>query len=439
MRKVLLITPHFPPDSTAATHRVRLLAPHLEQYGWQPTVLTVDPSGYEGELDKELADWTAPSVRVVRARAWSPRLTRMVGIGDLGLRSFWGLHRAASALLRAERFDAIFITIFPAYTALLGRMLSRRFNVPFVLDYQDPWVNAWGKSVGGGVNGRVDLKSRASRALAEWLEPFAVRQARAITAVSAGTYEPILARNPAIRPITEAIPIGAEPADFVDRRREHSSPAPFDARDGRVHVCYIGTILPLGFETLRALLSAVRLVRDRRPDLYGRLRLHFFGTTNQSMATTELRVLPLARETGIGDVVTEEPSRVPYSTAVRIQQAASALLALGSSEPHYTASKIYPMLLAQRPLLAVYHEKSSGADALRRVAHPPSVRLIVYSDEQRAESKVEEIYAGLVGLIEQPRWSDADVDAGARREFFASTLAGRFATVFDRVIDRQVA
>ena len=29
MRRVLMISPHYPPDSTAATHRVRLLAPHL--------------------------------------------------------------------------------------------------------------------------------------------------------------------------------------------------------------------------------------------------------------------------------------------------------------------------------------------------------------------------------------------------------------------------
>jgi hypothetical protein len=361
------------------------------------------------------------------------------GIGDLGLRSLAGLHREACLLLGGERFDAIFITIFPAYTALLGPMLSRRFDVPFVLDYQDPWVNAWGERVGGGANGRVDLKSRASRALATWLEPFAVRGANAITAVSAGTYEPILARNPAIRPITAAIPIGAEPADFAARACEPTSPAPFDRRDGRVHLCYVGTILPLGFETLRAVLNAVALIRQRRPDLYARLSLHFFGTTNQSVATTEERVLPLARERGVADIVKEAPTRVPYSMAVRIQRDASVLLALGSSEPHYTASKIYPMLLAQRPILAVYHEKSSGVDALRRVARSPSVRLVVYSDQSRAESKTDEIYAALVGLIEHPSWSDGDVDTAALREYFASTVAARFAEVFDRVIERRAA
>ena len=43
MRRLLMISPHFPPDSSAGTHRVRLLAPYLEAFGWRPTVLTVAP------------------------------------------------------------------------------------------------------------------------------------------------------------------------------------------------------------------------------------------------------------------------------------------------------------------------------------------------------------------------------------------------------------
>ena len=54
MRRVLMLSPHFPPDSSAATHRVRLLAPHLPEYGWEPIVVTAEPDGYEGPLDVEI-------------------------------------------------------------------------------------------------------------------------------------------------------------------------------------------------------------------------------------------------------------------------------------------------------------------------------------------------------------------------------------------------
>jgi hypothetical protein len=43
MRRVLMVSPHFPPDTTAGSHRVRLLAPHLAARGWEPSVVTVDP------------------------------------------------------------------------------------------------------------------------------------------------------------------------------------------------------------------------------------------------------------------------------------------------------------------------------------------------------------------------------------------------------------
>src|SRR5258708_16615677 len=128
MRRLLMISPHFPPDSSAGTHRVRLLAPHLSGYGWEPTVLTVAEQDYEGRLDPELAGLVPSSLRVVRARALSAHLTRAVGLGDLGLRALPGLRRAAWDLLERDRFDAVFITIYPTYPAARGPMIKRRFR-----------------------------------------------------------------------------------------------------------------------------------------------------------------------------------------------------------------------------------------------------------------------------------------------------------------------
>ncbi len=430
LRKVLLISPHFPPDSAAAAHRVRIMAPYLPAYGWQPTVLTCEPEAYEGHLDVPFEAFVPRSVRVVRCPALPVAFTRRLGIGDLGLRSFPGLLRRATELLRAESYAALFITIFPAYTALLGPILVRRFRVPFVVDYQDPWVGAWGQSVGGGPQGVVDLKSRISLRLAQWLEPRVVRAAGAITAVSAGTYEPILRRHPEISPVTAAIPIGTDPQDF-----QHSTPVtlPFDPSDGLVHICYTGTVLPLGVETLTAVLSAVARMRDSYPSAYARLRLHFIGTSNQTTPTETLRVVPLARSLGVADVVREIPVRVPYSTIVEIQKHATALLALGSSEPHYTASKIFPLLLARRPLLAAYHERSSVIELLSSISREPSVRVVAYSEREPVARRVDQLLMHLLAIVERPTWSPADVRFERLDESFAPQVARKFAAVFDQV------
>src|SRR5436189_1476130 len=100
MRRLLMISPHFPPDSSAGTHRVRLLAPHLAEFGWTPTVLTVAEQDYEGRIDSELASLVPRGLEVVRSRALPVRLTRPFGLGDLGLRALPALWRTAGKLHR---------------------------------------------------------------------------------------------------------------------------------------------------------------------------------------------------------------------------------------------------------------------------------------------------------------------------------------------------
>ena len=432
-RRVLMVSPHFPPDSSAAAHRVRLLAPHLADAGWTPTVVTVDPSAYEGRLDPELAGLVPSSIRVVRAPAWPARWTRRVGVGDLGLRAFRGLHAACRALLTRERFDALFITVYPVYPALLGPLLKRRFHVPFVLDYQDPWVGAWGLTVGGGVNGGPDWKSAASRRLGVWLEPRAVGAADALVAVSDGTLDDIVTRIPdAARVPHEAIPLGFEPADFERLRMGPPRDVAFDPADGLVHLVYVGTLLPTGIGTLRLLLMALRRLRETDRDAAERLRLHFFGTSNQS-ASDRCRVRPVAEDLGVAAQVAEAPGRLDYLDALATLMRASGILLLGSAERHYTASKLYPALLAKRPLLALFHEASSVVAILRDVAREPSVRVVTYDDRPPDQIHIDAVAAHLGQLARAPVYRDDDVRFDRAEEVSARTLARRLARVFDRV------
>ena len=432
MRRVLMVSPHFPPDSSAASHRVRLLAPHLAAAGWTPTVVTLETSAYEGRLDRDLVALVPPSLDIVRAPAWSPASTRWAGLGDLGLRAFMGLKRTCRALLARQRYDALFITVYPVYPALMGPRLKADFGLPFVLDYQDPWVGAWGRSVGGGPGGAIDWKSRASRQLGVWLEPRAVGAADAIVAVSQGTIDGIVERMPgAGRLPYEVIPLGFEAADFEAVRARRDPAATFDASDGLVHLCYVGTLLPTGLETLRLLLSG--LARARRDDPAAvRLRLHFFGTSNQSESDA-YRVLPCARECGVADVVTESPGRLDYLDALAVLIHASAILLLGSTERHYTASKLYPALLAKRPIFALFHDASSVVSILRDAGSEPTVRVVSYDDRPHSDARIGEVACHLRGLAANSSYRGADVSLDRVSNVSARELARQLAGLFDRV------
>ncbi len=433
MRRVLMVTPHFPPDSSAASHRVRLLAPHLSAFGWEPTIVTVDPRDYEGGVEPALNGLVPPSLRVVRCRAWSPSWTRPIGFGDLGLRAFVNLRATCGRLLRAERFDVLFVTVYPVYPALLGPMLKRRFGVKFVLDYQDPWVGSWGLTVGGGPNGAADRRSRMTRRLATFLEPIAVHAADAITAVSAGTHEEIVARIPAAgRIVREALPLGWERDDFT-RLDGAGSQRFFEGGDGVVNVVYVGTILPKGLETLRALLEALQRVRDRDAAAYARLRVWFLGTSNQFEAQAPLRVLPMAADLGVTAAVREVAPRIPYADALAVLRDAHTILLLGSTEPHYTASKLYPALLAGRPLLAAFHEASSVVDVLRRVGGGAAIRLVTYgADGPRTGDRIDCLARHLAAIARQPV-RPASLNLESIQDVSAQALAGRLSAVLDHI------
>jgi glycosyltransferase involved in cell wall biosynthesis len=424
-----MISPHFPPDSSAGTHRVRLLAPHLASYGWTPTVLTVAEQDYEGRIDPELHELVPPSLEVVRTRAMPASLTRRFGMGDLGLRALPGLRRAAWSLHRTRPFDALFITIYPTYPAVLGPMFKRRFDVPFILDYQDPWVGAWGREVGGGNGGAVDAKSRATRALAERLEPRVLQSADAVTAVSSRTYQDAFVRTGVSSQIATEIPIGWDAADLdaVARRTSRT----LIPNDGRINICYTGTLLPLGIATLRAVLAGARALIERNPQLADRIRFYFFGTSNQT-TRAELRVVPHAQELGVEHLVCEHPARLDYLDALDALRQASALLLLGSSEPHYTPSKVFPALLARRPMLAVYRRESTVVEMLKRAAPPPAAHLITFDDSRRVESLVGGVAEALDAVL-RAAGSRVSIDRAALEPWSAHALAGRLADLCDRI------
>src|SRR5262245_42563463 len=65
MKRILLIAYHFPPDSAVGALRPLKFAKYLPAYGWEPYILTVKPSYYEGLDASRLEEVPTPS-RVFR-------------------------------------------------------------------------------------------------------------------------------------------------------------------------------------------------------------------------------------------------------------------------------------------------------------------------------------------------------------------------------------
>jgi len=242
----------------------------------------------------------------------------------------------------------------------------------------------------------------------------------------------VLDRVPDARPrAVAAIPIGFDENDVDALERAPRPNCCFDEHDGFVHLCYVGTVLPKGGEVIEAVLGALAALRRQSPEAAGRLRLHFIGTSNQRNGDTRPRVLPMADSLGVEDLVTEMPLRLDYLDALNVQMRAHALLLLGSSEPHYTPSKVFPALLARKPILAAYHSASSVFEVLD--ASGVDATTFRFDERKRASTLVNDIVPVLSEFAHGRRSQMRSRSAHAQSAWSARTLAGQLAGVLDRV------
>lgn len=424
MKQVAVVSPYFPPSTLAGVHRARFLARHLPSAGWEPVVLCVHERHHEERLDSGLGALVPESVRVIKVDALPRRLMRLLGIGDLSLRGYWQLRRALIRLLRTETVDCVFITAAPYYSTLLARLVKRRFKLPVVLDFQDPWVSNWGAGLPAFSKGGL------SHRLASWLEPRAVRAADHIVSVSEGQNQEMLSRYPWLDATDlSALPIGGDPVDYDYLRAYPIARAEVRLAADKVNLSFVGTLMPRTGPVLEALFAAVATLCMDRPELVRTLQLNFVGTSNQPNGHGDFRVRPYAEAAGIAHLVTETPQRVPYLEALNLLANSQGILLLGSDEPHYTASKIYPAILSGTAMLGIFHRASSAGKILRECGN---ALVVDFADNVELTAQVGNIAASLACLIEAPQRLPS-LNPAAIGPYSAKWLAGRFAAIFDRV------
>jgi hypothetical protein len=359
LRKVLIVSPHFPPINAPDMQRTRLALPYLRALGWEPVVLAVTPESVEGGVIEPLLEETYPAdIRVIRVRGLSPGATRWAGIGSLWLRCGRALRAAGDRLLGGEKFDLVFFstTQFDAFT--LGPRWKARHGVPYVLDYQDPWVNDYYRSTHTRPPGGR-LKFGLSQWKARRKEPRVLRNASGVIAVSDAYGRTLAENNPGFDAgSVRLLAFGAAENDFVIAKKHRPSDPLVPFGDGGFHHVYAGRCGPDMSTSLTIVFRAFKKFMAARPEEARRIRFHFIGTDYAPRPLGREWAMPIARAEGIESHVSEHCYRVPYFDALHYLVHADALLAVGSNDPTYSASKIYPYVLAKRPMLVVFNASS---------------------------------------------------------------------------------
>jgi hypothetical protein len=90
------------------------------------------------------------------------------------------------------------------------------------------------------------------------------------------------------------------------------------------------------------------------------------GTSYAPSGTGKKTILPLAEKLTVAEYIHEETNRLPFYQSIATLIQADALIIPGSDNAEYTASKIFPYILTNKPLLTVFHEKSSTVQIISK-------------------------------------------------------------------------
>ena len=161
-------------------------------------------------------------------------------------------------------------------------------------------------------------------------------------------------------------------------------------------------------------------------DDFKNLRFHFIGTSYAPAGTGVKTIQPIADEMGISEYVEEQTDRIPFYQGIFLLLNADGLLVIGSNDQQYTASKIYPYILARKPLLAFLHKQSSAAKIIQECGAGKTISI----NEESATEKVRIALYSLrsTRLSPETNWNKFE-------KYSARNLTKQQCDLFDKILN----
>lgn len=382
MKKVLIICPYFPPVNAADMHRVRMSLPYFGENSWKAEIVTVDPKFSDFDKDIFLVKNLPEDLIVHQVSAFSKKWTSKIGIGSIALRSVCFYRKYVDQLLKKQHFDLIYFSTTQFPLLILGAHWKKKFNIPYVIDMQDPWHSTYYEDK---PKHERPPKYWFSYRLNKYLEPIAMRKVNGLISVSQGYIDTLVQRYSHIKDIpSKVLTFGAFKQDFEFVKNNLSAfKITINNNPEIINLVYIGRAGADMKDAIEILFSAFKEGLAEKSSQFGNIRFHFIGTSYAAKGQGISTIKPIAVNIGIGAYVNESTDRVSFYDTIYTLLIADALVIIGSDDPQYTASKIYPYILAQKPLLALLNKNSSAAQIIEDV----KAGIVIHLDEEKTVKK----------------------------------------------------
>jgi hypothetical protein len=212
-----------------------------------------------------------------------------------------------------------------------------------------------------------------------------------------------------------------------------AEPYLFQNGDSKFHLVYAGALLPKAKKPLECLCQSIAA----NANLFEDICLHFIGTGTSPDDPEGYKVRPMAEQYGLwGSVIFEHPPRIPYLDALVHQEEADAVFILGSTEPHYTPSKVYQAVLAGKPIFAVLHQASSACDVVRKT----NAGYVLDFDGSSDLSTLQESFAAEMVTFRRfaDRFDPEQVDRSAFHQYSARNVTRQLVDALEEALCENV-
>ncbi|KQR72686.1 hypothetical protein ASF92_05275 [Pedobacter sp. Leaf176] len=382
MKKVLIISPLFPPVNAADMHRVRTSLPYYKDFGWDVEVVVVDALYIDMIKDPILSLSVPDDIIIHTLSALPKKITQKFGLGSVALRSFWQYKSKVDRLLKRNNYDLIYFSTTQFPLLILGSYWKRKFDVPYVIDMQDPWHTDYYQ--------RKPKKERPpkywfSYRLNKYLEPIAMKKVGGLIAVSKTYIDDLVIGYPWLKNIPAAvIPFGADPQDYELAKSKSTYAIEFDEK--KLNIVYTGAVGHIMRKSINFLCMALAGLKLSYPDAYSKIHLYFVGTSYAGAERAVHTVAPIAEQYAVDEVITEITTRIGYYDSLNLLHTADSLLILGSDDEAYNPSKIDVYALAGKPIIGIFN---SGGAAVAKIGQLGSGKVFKYSVNGEEEELVE--------------------------------------------------
>ena len=413
MPTVFIPAPFFPPSAMPPSQRVRLLVRHLHEFGWKPVIFTVDNFYREELSDPWMIEITGDAFEKIEVNTWDQRKTRRFGLGDLGIRMFYGLYRSILKQIKIEKPAIILYPVPPWYIMVMAPWIKKLTGIPYTVDFIDPWIYK---------TNQKNVKAVISQWIAKRLEGRVLKRSSAIFAVSQGILEDLKKRYPAVSVLPLiAVPYGVEVSDYYAIHTEGKN-------NNSVIIRYTGAISENMLVVVDSLLQALKRVNRVLP-----VQVIFTGTSYAGLGQAKPMLDELISKNEVNDFVKENPARVSYREALEINKEADMQLLVGDTTPYYAASKMMGLVAAGIPFFAWVHADSFPAKFLERLQYPH--RLFFQTEELGTEKKIALLADNLLySLQNRDRFVPVSLEDPVFSQYTAKAMTKTFVETFQNIM-----